>query len=182
MKPLSGISYLCLAAFSNPVCDRIIYRTIRRNKVSSILEIGVGDGSRAVNMIRVAKKYCGSGSVRYTGIDGFEADLNSKVTLKDFHQRLSRLEVKLQLVPGDVAAAVQRIANSHLRTDLLVISAGNNTTALDDVWFFVPRMLHAASVVFLQPQGNEQGQLETLGRLEIERRVKQKTGNQSRAA
>lgn len=182
MKPLSGINYLYLAAFSKPVCDRLIYRTIRQNRVASILEIGVGDGSRAINMIRVAKKYCSSGSIRYTGIDGFEADSNSKVSLKDFHQRLSKLEIKLQLVPGEVAAAVQRIANSHLRTDLLVISAGNNTAALDDVWFFVPRMLHAASVVFLQQQGNEQGPLETLGRLEIERRVKQKPGNQSRAA
>lgn len=182
MKPLSGISYLYLSAFSNPVCDRVIYRTIRRNRVASILEIGIGDGRRATNMIRVAKKYCGTGAVRYTGIDGFEADSNSKVSLKEFHQQLSKLEVKLQLVPGDVAAAVQRVANSHLRTDLLVISSSNNSDAFDDVWYFVPRMLHAASIVFLQQPGSEQGSMETLGRLEIERRVKRNPTNQTRAA
>lgn len=173
MKPISGLGYFVLSAFSNPASNRIIYRTIRRSRIASIVEIGVGDAERAANMIRVAKKYSGSGSVRYTGIDLFEADLQSPITLKECHRKLGGLDVKLQLVPGDVASGVNRIANSHLRTDLVVISGSNNTAALDDIWFLVPRMLHATSVVFLQESGDEEGYLERLGRLEIERKVRQ---------
>ncbi len=86
---------------------------------------------------------------------------------------MSRYEARIQLVPGEAAAAIQRIANSHLRTDMLVISSQCNTTDLEMVWFYVPRMLHAASIIFLQDAGSALGPFKKLGRLEIERMVRQ---------
>ena len=122
-------------------------------------------------MIRMANKYS-TANVRYTGVDAFEANPSHQITLKDCHQKLSFLDAKLQLVPGDLACSVQRIANSHVRTDMLVISSSYHTDDLDQIWFYVPRMLHAASIVFLQDRNDSQGYFEQLGRLEIERIVK----------
>ena len=171
MKPISSLSSFYLSSFSSPACNRVLYRTIRRQKVSSILEIGVGNGTRATKLIRMAQKYS-TCNVRYTGVDGFEASPGHQISYKDCHQKLNSLDAKLQLVPGDLMSSIVRIANSHVRTDMLVISSGYNTSDLDDVWFYVPRMLHAASVVFLQDLSDSEGYFEQLGRLEIERMVK----------
>ena len=171
MKPISSLSSFFQSTLSTPACNRVLYRTIRRLKVSSILEVGIGDASRATKMIRMAQKYSTT-NVRYTGIDTFESSPSHQITLKDCHQKLSVLEAKLQLVPGDLVGSMMRIANSHVRTDMLVISSSYHTDELEQTWYYVPRMLHAASVVFLQDANDNDGYFEQLGRLEIERLVK----------
>ena len=68
MKPISTLACMYLSHFSKPACNRLIYRTIRKNRVSSILELGMDDAKRAENMIRLASRSNGAGVVRYTGI------------------------------------------------------------------------------------------------------------------
>ena len=182
MKPISSLKFFFLTNFSNPVCDRAIYRAIKKSKASSILEIGMGNANRSETMIRVAKKFSRYGNIRYTGIDTFEANHDSPITLKDCHQRLGKLDAKIQLVPGDVFSSLHRIANSHTRTDLLIISSGVQKQALEKSWFYVPRMLHAASTVFLQGENDLDGKFEKLSRIEIERLVKASSDIRIKAA
>ncbi|MEM9413473.1 MAG: hypothetical protein AAGA30_20365 [Planctomycetota bacterium] len=182
MKPVSNLNYFYLVAFSNPKCNRAIYKTIAKNKATSILEIGLGDATRAEKIVRIAKRYSGSGAVRYTGVDGFESQPHQKITLKECHQKLQDPDVKLQLVPGEIYSSLNRIANSHMRTDIVIISAGYDPQALVDSWFYMPRMLHATSKVFVQPHDDEMGSFEVLSRLEIERKVKSQPRIMSRAA
>ncbi len=73
MKPLSSLGYMHLTMFSKPVCDRSIYKLIRKHKIRSFIEIGMESGARSLNMIQVAKKYGVSPNVRYTGVDQFDA-------------------------------------------------------------------------------------------------------------
>ena len=182
MKPLSSLKYFFLSNFSKPSCNRMVYKAIKQAKVSSIIEIGVGDAVRAETMIRVARKFSSSGAVRYTGIDGFETNPNSTLTLKECHQRLTQHDAKIQLVPGEIYPSLHRIANSHTRTDLLLISAGYDEAELDKCWFYVPRMLHAASAVFMQNTKDPEGKFTKLSRLEIERKANAKTGLKTQAA
>ena len=182
MKPLSNLKYFFLSSFSNPACDRAIYRAIKKLKATSIIEIGVGDAVRSERMIQVAKKFSGSGNVRYTGIDMFESADSGKITLKQCHQKLKSFGVKLQLVPGDAQTTLHRIANSHTRTDLLVISAPHEESSLAEAWFYVPRMLHATSLVFLQESNDVEAPFNKLTRLAIERKVKKQPQSTTRAA
>ena len=126
MKPLSSFGYVHLTMLAKPACDRAIYKLIRKHKFRSIIEVGMETGTRSVNMIQVAKKFGVSPNVRYTGVDLFEAreSEQGKLQLIEMHRTLKSLDAKTQLVPGDVRSAVARIANSHVRTDLIVISAG----------------------------------------------------------
>ena len=171
MKPISSLGSFFQTTFSSPACNRVLYRTIRRQNVSSILEVGIGDATRAAKLIRMAQRNS-SAKVRYTGIDEFESNPSCEISLKDCHQKLNSLEAKLQLVPGELFSSISRIANSHVRTDLLIISSKYHTQELERIWYFVPRMLHAASVVFLQDPADHEGYFEQMGRLEIERMVK----------
>ena len=156
MKPLSTLQYLSWSQFSKPTNDRIAYRTIKKNKFRSIVEVGLGDGIRCERMIRVAQKYSGASTIRYTGIDLFEARDSSETQLKliEMHRQLNGLGAKAQLVPGDFGSKIKRVANSHLRTDLVIIQcdAGGDVFANEefaDGWKFLPRMLHASSQVML---------------------------------
>lgn len=156
MKPISALQYFSWSQFSKPTNDRVAYRAIKKNKCRSLVEIGLGDGVRCERMIRIAQKYSGASTVRYTGIDLFEERDPSQTSMKliEMHRQLNGLGAKAQLVPGDFANSIQRIANSHLRTDLLVMQFDTTSDAFDDegfvsAWRFLPRMLHASSLVML---------------------------------
>lgn len=155
---------------AKPICDRQIYKAIRKNRCRSLVEIGLGDGSRSVNMIRVAQKFAVSSNVKYTGIDLFDSRENSepKLSLIEVHRQLKAIQgVKVQLVPGEMGPAIARIANSHVRTDLIVISNGVSEKSLEQAWFYFPRMLQSSSIVMTQRQFN--GPFETLNRLQVEK-------------
>lgn len=155
--------------FSQPVCDRLIYKLIKKHRFRSFLEFGLEDGTRCETMIRVATKYGASRNVRYTGIDPFDARSSSqdKLPLIEVHRMLQPTNAKTQLVPGDIQTAISQIANSHVRTDLILISAGYDKEALEASWFFFPRMLHSGSLVLIQDEAGQE--FKAMNRLQIEK-------------
>ena len=69
--------------------------------------------------------------------------------------------IAAQLVPGDPFSALSRAANSLRDIDLATISADQDPAALERAWFYLPRVLHATSLVF-QEQANPDGSLTVL--------------------
>ena len=119
----------------------------------SIVELGIGDGQRALRMLELACLHGPVSEIRYTGIDLFEASHQSEGTglsLKEAHRLLKATGAKIQLLPGDPFMALSRAANSLAATDLVLISASQDQDALARSWFYLPRMLHGSSQVFLQ--------------------------------
>lgn len=177
MPNISRLKYLQLRFLAKPKCDRQIYRMITRNRYRSILELGIPDVERTKNVILLARKFGLGGQVKYTGVDLFEGrqDGTDKLPLKFVHQQLKPLDVKLQLVPGDPLQALNRIANSHIRTDLIIVSSDCDHESLEQAWFYVPRMLHASSTVLVQSSGNPHADFKSVSRLEIERKAELKS-------
>jgi hypothetical protein len=177
MLPItSRLKYFYFAYFSQPVADRAIYRAIHRCRIRKIVEIGVGLGRRAVRMIDLAKCHHKATEVRYTGIDLFEARPGSApmgLPLKQMHRLLSAMAVRAQLVPGDPLAALARVANSLQETDLVIISADQDDRSLARAWFYLPRILHKQSQVFLETADPHSGQtlLRIVDRAEIDVRA-----------
>jgi len=182
MKPLSALRLLQWTKLSKPACDRAIYQKIKQLRARSIVEIGLGDGVRAERIVQIAQKFGPGETVKYTGIDLFDGRSEDQPPLKliEMHKRLSSMGIKPQLVPGTVASSIQRIANSHTRTDLMIVSAGFDATELEASWFFVPRMLCAGSFLMLQNQAN--GAFETMSRLQIERLAENRPKQREAAA
>ena len=86
------------------------------------------------------------------GMDRFEdrpASSGSRIDLKAAHQRLRGTGVRFQLVPGNPFDGLTRLANSLGKVDLLIVPAELDSPSLAQVWFFVPRMLHERSLVFV---------------------------------
>ncbi len=156
MAAASLLKYLHLAYLSHPSSERLLYRAIRKLRIRTIVELGVGSGQRAARMIEVALRYNGGQPVRYTGIDLFESRPSSTpgVTIKCAYRTLKPLGANVQLVPGDPYSALARCANSLTSTDLLIIAADQDEASLSRAWFYVPRMLSERSLVYLEKIGD----------------------------
>ena len=144
--------YLYLSYLSKPKSDRALYRAIAGHKPRKILEIGLGTGDRALRMIDLATRVA-SDPVRFVAIDLFEArpaDGGASLTLKDAYRLLKSTTAQVQLIPGDAASALQRSANALQNIDLVVISLTPTQPALGSGWFYLPRMLHSQSAVYLE--------------------------------
>lgn len=158
MRIASYLRYIYLAYFSKPVCERTLYRAIRRTRARKILEIGVGDAARTVRMIRLAQRLSNGESVRYAAIDLFEARRDAagaKLSLKEAHRLLKPTPAQIQLIPGDPAEALARAANSLPNVDLLLISSAQSDASLAEAWFYFPRMLHDASAVYRETSSTD---------------------------
>ena len=151
MAATSYLRALYLAYLSNPAVDRPIYRAMRRGKVRGILELGIADGGRARRMIEVAGRYCPLKEIQYTGVDLFEGRSSADgpgMTLKLAHRLLRATAARVRLIPGDPHSALARWANALGPVDLLVVSPRLEPESLAKAWFYVPRLLHAESLVF----------------------------------
>lgn len=169
----SRFKYLYLAYLSTPACDRALYRLIRKQRVQSIVELGVGQVCRALRMIQVAQSVAARQPIRYTGIDEFElrpAGSGPGLSLKQAHRLLRSTGAKVQVVPGDPGTALARVANTLTATDLIVIAGDHHAEALARAWFYVPRMLHERSLVLLEERSDcgAAARLRLMGRKEIE--------------
>jgi len=181
------LRYLYLRWFSQPAADRLLYKLLKKRLFRSIVEVGIGQGIRTQRMFDVALRPAHDQSpLRYTGIDLFEARGNDDrgLSLKAAYSLLKRPGVQLQLVPGDPLAALSRMANSLRETDLLIISHDQSGDSLAAAWFWVPRMLHSDSLVYLERPGKQPGQttFQLVSALEIARWASQTERHRRRAA
>jgi len=148
----SYLQYAYLSYFSSPSSERPLYRAMSRLQPASIVEMGVAMGRRTTRLIETALRFRESDSGHFTGIDLFEARPSHSpgMTLKRAHRTLGSLEAEIRLVPGDPLSALARTANSLTETDLIVIAADQDPDSLAEAWLYVPRMIHAESMVFLE--------------------------------
>ncbi len=175
MFTISRLKYLYLAHFSKPATDRVLYRAIQKRRFRAILEIGLGSADRALRMIRLAQRAAGHEAVRYVAIDMFEARPaeNRGLSLKEAHRVLKTTGAHVQLIPGDPASALARSANALGPLDLVIISGDCDEQSLAGAWFYLPRVLHSGSHLYLESGGpREQGRpLRLLPASEIEERA-----------
>src|SRR5262249_53785106 len=145
------LRYIHLAYFSKPRGDRQLYKNIRRHRVSRILQLGMDAPDRAMRLIDVAS-FCDSArAVRFVAVDPFESRPKDRkgMALKDAHRLLKPSGAQLQFIPGDVESALARSANALGQMDLVLITSDHDERSLGAAWFYMPRMLHAESLVYL---------------------------------
>jgi hypothetical protein len=152
---LSRLRLFYLRHFSKPSSDRLLYREVYRRQVRKIVELGVGDFGRTLRMLEIAGASVPAAELSYVGMDLFEARMDSDspgLSLKEAHQRLRSTGARVQLVPGNPPDSLARTANALGRVDLLILPEEFDGPETARMWFFVPRMLHEASLVLVERQ------------------------------
>ncbi|QDV23153.1 class I SAM-dependent methyltransferase [Aureliella helgolandensis] len=108
-----------------PVQERALFKVLLENSISSILEIGVGDGSRMKRIAQLVQLSPGCEQLRYIGTDEFESASDGlHLSLKQAHQLASQLGFKASLIPGDAPAALPRVAHKLGAADLVLVNGG----------------------------------------------------------
>ena len=138
--------------FSKPAHYRSVFRAIRKTRVKSIVQIGIGSGELAKRMIATAQKANPDQSIQFTGVDLFEARPvdQEKCSLIDAHRMFNETGVKAKLMPGDPYSALSRIANSISNADLLIVSADQDLECMEKAWFYVPRFLSEKAIILIE--------------------------------
>lgn len=139
-----------LTRLSRPAGERLIHRHVLRARPARILELGLGQLVRTERMLAAAGP--SAGPVHYVGLDRFEGRAPSDppgVSLKQAHRRLHPLG-RVQLVPGNIDTSLSRVCNHLGSFDLVLVSADNDERHLERSWFFLQRMIHAGTVVFVE--------------------------------
>jgi hypothetical protein len=169
----SYLRQLYLRYFSKPIADRPIYRAIQRHHVLKIVELGIGDCHRALRMIEVARAAAPGEEIQYFGLDLFEGRAEKDgpgLSLKEAHQLLRGTGVRVQLAPGNPADGLIRMANGLGNVDLMIVPAELDSESFARFWFFMPRMLHEKSLVYIDgPADDGQRLLRIKSREEIDR-------------
>jgi hypothetical protein len=146
----SRLKALWSACFTQPTPDRALYSALAQRPLRRILEIGLGDGSRALQIIKQARKRRRGAEVHYIGVDLFELRprAETRLTLKSAYRLLRAAGARVKLVPGDPLSALARTANSINRLDTVIIGTDVDVQSLARAWFYLPRMLATGAVVF----------------------------------
>jgi hypothetical protein len=141
-----------LTRLSKPAGERVIHRHVLRTRPARILELGLGLLVRTERMLTAVGTQHPAGPVQYVGLDRFEGRAPSDppgVSLKQAHRRLHPLG-RVQLVPGNTDTSLSRLCNHLGSFDLVLVSADNDERHLERSWFFLQRMIHAGTVVFVE--------------------------------
>ena len=175
-----------LLYFSQPAADRPLWKAIKGRPIRSIVELGVGLGGRTQRLLEVASWRRDCLPLAYCGIDLFDARPSdqAQLPLKQAFHELRATGATIRLVPGDPAAALSRTANALTGTDLLLIAATQSVETLGEAWRFVPRMIHAQSLIFMQDAGIAAGRdtWRQLSPQEVEKLAAQAGRSRRRAA
>ncbi|HZL87543.1 MAG TPA: hypothetical protein VFB96_04130 [Pirellulaceae bacterium] len=163
-----------LLYFSKPASDRSLYRALSGKPIRTVVEIGLPDLARTRRLWDALAWRKDSLPLRYTGIDLFESRPKDQAALplKQAFAELRRDQVQVKLVPGDAQTALYRTANSLTGTDLLLISRNLDGNALARAWTWMPRMLHAGTIIFQEVTDSQGGRMwQRLSIVDIQKRA-----------
>jgi len=141
--------------FAKPIEERTLFKYLIQHPVSSILEVGVGEGARMKRIAKLVNLASGSDQLRYIGVDEFEsAQGRPFLTLKQAHRLASQMGFKASLIPGSAPQALPRVAHKFGPSDLIIIDGGidlsSPTTGVIGSW--LNRLAHSQSTVIASNQ------------------------------
>jgi len=129
--------------------DKRLCRRVESLRPQSILEIGVGDGTRAIALLSGLAQ--ADGGVHYAAIDPFEM-AGGHLTLKAFHRMIREQRATAQLVPLPVAAGMQRVLRTVGQVDVIVWSGDQPPSAAEQ--HLLRRLSKPATIVFSADGGS----------------------------
>ncbi len=170
MKRLGFLGLLRLCHFSRPAHDRTLYKWTARHKPLTIVEGGLASLERSQSIIRIAQRMSPNSEISFLGLDDFEgrAQPIPNLTLRNAHKALNRTGARIRLLPGDPMGTIVRMANQLPKADIFFLTLDTKQNDRDQLWFFLPRLMHARSLVLLRNDTQGEGKPEVLSFSEVQ--------------
>jgi len=121
-------------------------KLIKSIPARSVVEICVGDGSRAAAVVQALRN---TDEVKYVAIDQFELG-SGELTLKQYHQRLRTAGIRAQVIPNAIEGGLIQVARTVGQVDLVIIAADRKCWQEPATLAKLARICHNQTVVLYQ--------------------------------
>ncbi len=120
---------------------------------TSILEIGVGDGSRMPAILAMLdQSEIEQGVVKAIVIDEFELG-SGDVAMRDYHRQLAGLTIRPVIFPESVGRGLVNVAHRFGAIDLILVDAKTDETNSEALASFLGKVTHSATTVLTNTTG-----------------------------
>ncbi len=117
--------------------------------MSSLLEVGLGDGSRTTALFQWLKHH-GQTLQKYAAIDTFEAGGPGNISLKAAHKLISAQGIKPFFMPGDFSMAALRVMHTLGACDMVVLSDASISPENPAHRDLISRLTHDQSLLIIR--------------------------------
>ena len=129
--------------------------SVFKTRPSSIIEIGVYNGNRAIELIETAKIF--NNKIEYYGFDLFEEFYETKNMIKkelskfplskrNIQKKLNKL-AKIHLFKGDTKKTLPKFARQKKKVDFIFIDGGHSINTIRSDWNAVKKIISKKSLV-----------------------------------
>jgi len=135
---------------------RQLFKTIRKNKPTHILEIGTWNGNNAVKMLQAAAKSNPGATIHYYGFDLFQ-DMTEDVYAAEISKRPPSLEEvkkillktgnEINLFKGDTNITLPEVLPTLPPVDFIFIDGGHSVSTITNDWNNISRYISNKSIV-----------------------------------
>lgn len=130
-----------------------LLRMIGENKPTSILEIGIGDGSRTPAILSMlCQAGCLPGAIKVIVIDEFEL-AGGDVTMRDYHRQLAGLTLRPVIFPEPVGRGLISVAHRFGAVDMVLLDVKASSTHAAELAALLGKVTHQRSVVLSNENG-----------------------------
>lgn len=133
-----------------------LLKAIRGVSATSVLDIAVGDGARAVEVLEALSAAATKKNravepdpIHYIALDQFEMG-DGEVTLRQFHQTMRLAGIRPQVFPDATDPGLLKIAHTFGAVDLVILGAENGLAQQPMQLEFLGRILYKDSIVLVQ--------------------------------
>lgn len=123
-------------------------RLVKPLTAATVLEISVGDGTRAIEILRTLGN---AKEVRYIAIDQFEM-VGGEVTLKAFHKALRAEGIRPQVIPETIDRGLVRVSNTVGAVDLIVVGLEVGIWKTPETLSLLSRVSHSETVLLFEKE------------------------------
>lgn len=130
-----------------------LLRMIGEAKPTSILEIGIGDGSRTPAILSMLDESgCQPHAIKMMVIDQFEL-AGGEVAMRDYHRQLAGLNLRPVIFPEPVGRGLINVAHRFGTVDLILIDAKTIADHAHELATFLGKVTHGGTVVLSNESG-----------------------------
>jgi len=130
-----------------------LLKLIAAAQPSSVLEIGVGDGSRMPAILTMlTQSGVQPGNLKVIVIDEFELG-GSELTMRDYHRQLAGLAIRPVIIPEPIGRGLVNVAHRFGMIDVVLIDSQAGESATEELATYLGKVTHQGSVILRQENG-----------------------------
>ncbi|WDQ16432.1 hypothetical protein [Rhodopirellula sp. P2] len=145
-----------------------LVKMLAKQPPSSVLEIGVGDGSRTPAVVHALAE--ANPALKYAVIDQFEM-VGGTVKLRDFHGQLAGLAIRPSIIPEPAARGVVTVLHRLGMMDAVILDPSLDAETLVELEAVLSKVSYADTMILRQTNGKWQATVSNSTTLRATRRA-----------